>query len=94
MQEVENGAALPGLYPPNDGEQGALCCDEEKQILRRRRPRISPSIIAISVSSLSASAAGLSQRMRWMRGKRMATPDLCRVDFCTASNATSNTSSG
>ena len=24
----------------------------------------------------------------------MATPDLCRVDFCTASKATSNTSSG
>ena len=27
-----------------------------------------------------------------MRGKRIATPDLCRVEACTLSNATSNTS--
>ena len=44
------------------------------------------------LSSRSASAAGLSQRMRWMRGKRIATPDLCRVERWTESKATSNTS--
>ena len=47
-----------------------------------------------SRSSRSASAAGLSQRMRWMRGKRMATPDLCRVERCAESKATSSTSAG
>src|SRR5260370_116493 len=31
-----------------------------------------------SVSRVSASRKGLSQRMRWMRGKRIATPDLWR----------------
>ena len=33
---------------------------------------------------VSASAAGLSVRMRLMRGKRMATPDLWRVERCDA----------
>ena len=50
------------------------------------------STSAIRVSSRSASAAGLSVRMRAMRGNRSATPDLCRVDSCAASNATSSTS--
>ena len=36
-------------------------------------------------------AGGLSQRSRLMRGKRMATPDLCRVERCRPSNATSST---
>jgi hypothetical protein len=40
------------------------------------KPASYSTIIAVSVSRRSASAAGLSQRMRWMRGKRMATPDL------------------
>src|SRR5690606_32716579 len=44
-------------------------------------------------SSVFASLAGLSQRIRLMRGKRRATPDLCRVDCCAESKATSNTSS-
>ena len=35
-----------------------------------------------SVSSRSASRGGLSQRSRLMRGKRIATPDLCRVERC------------
>ena len=52
------------------------------------------SIIAASVSSRSASPAGLSQRMRLMRGKRIATPDLCRAELFTPSNATSSTSFG
>ena len=60
-----------------------------------RRAASSPQPISrSSVSSRSASAAGLSQRMRWMRGKRMATPDLCRVERCADSNATSSTSAG
>ena len=74
-------SGLPPPVPPPQGERGR--CDA-----------LHPSIIAISVSSRSASAAGLSQRMRWMRGKRMATPDLWRVERCTASKATSNTSPG
>ena len=37
-------------------------------------------------------SAGLSVRMRAMRGKRSATPDLCRVESCAASKATSSTS--
>src|ERR1700754_4238141 len=44
-------------------------------------------------SSVAASLAGLSQRMRLMRGKRSATPDLWRVDCWAESKATSNTSS-
>jgi antitoxin Phd len=44
-----------------------------------------------TVSSRSASAAGLSQRMRCTRGKRIATPDLWRVDRCTESKAISST---
>ena len=69
------------------------------QAARRRRPRTLckarySTIIACRVSSRSASSAGLSQRMRWMRGKRMATPDLWRLERCTESKATSNTSFG
>src|SRR3546814_8100946 len=45
-----------------------------------------------SVSMRSASAAGLSVRMRLMRGNRIASPDLCRFDAWTESNATSSTS--
>lgn len=33
-------------------------------------------------ASVAASDAGLSQRIRLMRGKRSATPDLCRVNSC------------
>ena len=47
-----------------------------------------------SVSTSSASFAGLSQRMRWKRGKRKARPDLWRVDSCTLSNSNSATSAG
>ena len=36
--------------------------------------------IRSSVSSRSASRGGLSQRSRLMRGNRIATPDLCRVE--------------
>jgi aspartyl-tRNA(Asn)/glutamyl-tRNA(Gln) amidotransferase subunit A len=50
--------------------------------------------IASSVGSRSASAAGLSQRMRETRGKRMARPDLCRVERWTPSKAISSTSPG
>lgn len=39
-------------------------------------PFCQPSSIACRVSSRSASAAGLSQRSRDMRGNRIATPDL------------------
>src|SRR5262245_28670330 len=46
------------------------------------------------VSTSSASFAGLSQRMRWKRGKRKARPDLWRVDSCTLSNSNSATSAG
>ena len=46
---------------------------------------------ASSVSIRSASRGGLSQRSRLMRGNRMAMPDLCRLDRCRPSNATSNT---
>src|SRR6185437_12089883 len=44
-----------------------------------------------SDSSRSASRGGLSQRKRLMRGKRMAMPDLCRVERCRPSKATSST---
>ena len=47
--------------------------------------------IVSSVSSRSASRGGLSQRSRLMRGKRIATPDLWRVERCSPSNATSIT---
>jgi hypothetical protein len=47
-----------------------------------------------SVAKLSASWKGLSKRMRWMRGKRIATPDLWRVERCTLSKATSRTMAG
>ena len=50
------------------------------------------STSAITFSNRSASAAGLSVRMRAMRGNRSATPDLWRDDNCAASNATSSTS--
>lgn len=53
--------------------------------------RFHRSSSASSVSMRSASAAGLSQRSREMRGKRIATPDLCRVDQFSPSNATSST---
>lgn len=47
-------------------------------------PNLVPSdhdtTIRSNVSSRSASAAGLSQRMRLMRGKRMAMPLLCRAE--------------
>src|SRR5262249_54958563 len=49
------------------------------------------SSIRSSVSSRSASPGGLSQRSRLMRGKRMAKPDLCRVERCKPSKATSIT---
>jgi hypothetical protein len=68
--------------PPREGDASSPPC------------RAHSTIIACNVSSRSASSAGLSQRMRWMRGKRMATPDLCRVERCTESKATSNTSLG
>jgi len=42
-------------------------------------------------SSRSASIGGLSQRSRLMRGNRIASPDLCRVERCSPSNATSST---
>src|SRR4029077_6281988 len=45
-------------------------------------------------SSVSASENGLSQRMRWTRGNRIATPDLCRGERSTLSKATSTTSPG
>ena len=43
---------------------------------------------------VSASAAGLSVRMRLIRGKRMATPDLWRVERAMPSKAISSTSPG
>src|ERR1700722_4734818 len=46
---------------------------------------------AMSVSRRAGSRGGLSQRRRLMRGNRMATPDLWRVERCSPSNATSNT---
>ena len=52
------------------------------------------SIRAIMVSSRSnrsASPGGLSQRSRLMRGNRIARPDLCRVERCNPSKATSST---
>src|SRR6185437_307349 len=48
-------------------------------------------IIRSSVSSRSASPGGLSQRSRLMRGKRMAMPDLWRVERWRPSKATSST---
>src|SRR5215213_3001198 len=47
--------------------------------------------ILSSVSIRSASTAGLSQRMRLTRGKRMATPERCRLERCSPSKAISNT---
>jgi len=44
-----------------------------------------------SSSSRSASTGGLSQRSRLMRGKRIARPDLWRVERCSPSKATSST---
>ena len=55
-------------------------------------PQLAPKNTCMS-SSVAASLTGLSQRMRLMRGKRSATPDLWRVDSCAESKATSNTSS-
>src|SRR6185437_9153983 len=49
------------------------------------------SSIFSSVRSSSASRDGLSQRNRLIRGNRMATPDLCRVERCNPSKATSMT---
>src|SRR3546814_18095838 len=48
---------------------------------------LSQVVIAASVASRSASATGLSGRMRLMRGKRIATPDLWRDEAWTESNA-------
>src|SRR5262249_48581589 len=50
-----------------------------------------PRSTASSASIRSASQGRLSQRSRLMRGKRIAMPDLCRVERCRPSNATSNT---
>jgi hypothetical protein len=44
-------------------------------------------LLAIACASSSASRAGLSQRMRLTRGKRIATPDLWRVERCRPSKA-------
>src|SRR3546814_11795409 len=60
----------------------------------RRTSLIYPSISFSTLPRRSASSGGLSQRMRWMRGKRRATPDLWRVERCTASKATSKTRPG
>jgi hypothetical protein len=46
---------------------------------------------AMTEVRVSASRAGLSQRMRLMRGKRMATPDLCRGERFSPSKAISST---
>ena len=46
------------------------------------------------MSRRSASAAGLSVRQRRMRGKRTATPDLCRAEAFTPSKPSSNTCTG
>ena len=67
---------------------------QELSVGARRASRIRPlppCSIFSSVSSRSASRGGLSQRSRLMRGKRMARPDLCRVERCRPSNATSST---
>ncbi len=49
------------------------------------------AIIVSSRSSRSASPGGLSQRSRLTRGNRIASPDLCRVERCSPSKATSST---
>ncbi len=54
----------------------------------------SQPIIPRSVSTVSASSIPLSRRQRRMRGKRTATPDLCRLEAWMASKAISITSSG
>src|ERR1041385_4389718 len=55
------------------------------------RPVSMPASIFSKLSRRSASPGGLSQRSRLMRGKRMAMPDLWRVERCKPSNATSST---
>src|SRR5258708_31120226 len=54
-------------------------------------PSLPRSSKASSASSRSASRGCLSQRSRLMRGNRIAMPDLCLVERCRPSNATSNT---
>src|SRR5690606_20583956 len=70
---------------------------EPDLVLRQAQDEVSPPHVASTntaiSSSVAASAAGLSQRIRLMRGKRSATPDLCRALGWAESNATSNTSS-
>src|SRR5205085_12530372 len=79
------------------GEAVALRQRQHEQVgverLHAPRSRAAGSS-ALTASSVSASAAGLSVRQRRMRGKRTATPDLCRGDGWTPSKASSNTSSG
>src|SRR5271166_1162925 len=88
------GGVLNNRHPP------LLPAFVSGQNAARPRPRVNEgsgqlplwfSTSAITFSSRSASAAGLSVRMRAMRGKRSATPDLCRDDNCAASKATSRT---
>ena len=75
---------LPPARSAGRGESAAAtpCCRGAGtglgQALRESHGLVAGSRASMSDSS-SASAAGLSQRMRWMRGKRMATPDLCRA---------------
>ncbi len=82
------------------GEQGievrqppaAQFCGERPARSRHdARPCSIRSMMVSSRSSRSASPGGLSHRNRLMRGNRIARPDLCRVERCKPSNATSNT---
>src|SRR3546814_1820706 len=62
---------------------------------RRHAPRNDEAgyvTIACKVAIRSASSAGLSRRMRDMRGKRIASPDLWRLLLWIESKATSSTS--
>ena len=51
------------------GSSAAKVAERLHQLISRSTPSI-----------WSASAAGLSQRIRWTRGNRIATPDLWRVE--------------
>ena len=86
--------ASPSIRPPFSRTPEAKTSRTVAAVLPLVAPAPYSTIIAVRVSSRSASAMGLSQRMRWMRGKRMATPDLWRVEGCTLSKATSSTSPG
>lgn len=77
------------MTPPRRRPRDAA---DRPAVTRAAPPAARRSTYPIRFSSRSASPAGLSVRIRAMRGKRSATPDLWREESCAASKITSSTS--